>query len=425
MGTASPAAPGFRGWHMVGVAFLVDFVAVGFFFYSFGVFYPAIDADFEGSSVGVALGISISSLVGGLFAPFLGRALDRHSLKRMMLLGAALVSAGFLLLSRVQTVWQYYLVLGSFFALGLGLMGGMASSKLVANWFAVRRGAALGVATMGVSLSGMVMPTVATWLVAELGWREGFAIYGVGILLAVVPVVALFVVTRPEDVGQHPDGDDPGVGGAPHRPPEVYWRTRDMLRARNFWVIALTFAAVFSSLSAILVHVVRFANDLGIHGYRASWVLSVSAGAGVLGKVVFGRLVDRVDPRLAVGASFATQLLGLLFLLQGGDYAALLAGAAVFGFGMGGVVPLQGALTGKVFGRLSFGEAMGLMRPVQVPLHVTGIPLAAWIHDTTGSFDLAFQLFLGVYALSCLALAALRIPAPAAAPASSGEARLA
>ena len=92
---------------------------------------------------------------------------------------------------------------------------------------------------------------------------------------------------------------------------------------------------------------------------------------------------------------------------------------------MGGVVPLQAAMAGRVFGRLSFGEVMGLMRPVQVPLHVAGIPLAAWIHDTTGSFDLAFQIFLGVYALSCLALAALRIPAPATAPASRREARLA
>ncbi len=425
MAPATPPAPGFRGWHMVGVAFLVDFIAVGFFFYSFGVYYPAIDADFEGSSLGVAVGISISSFVGGVFAPFLGRALDRYPIKRMMLIGALAVSAGFLCLSQVRALWQYYLVLGTFFAFGLGLMGGMAASKLVANWFALRRGTALGIATMGVSLSGMVMPPLATWLVSELGWRSGFAIYGVGILLIVVPVVALFVVTRPEDLGQLPDGGDPdGAEVAPHAP-EVYWRTRDMLRARNFWVIALSFGAVFSSLSAILVHVLPFANDLGFVGYRASAVLSVAAGAGALGKIVFGRLFDRIDPRMAAGASFGTQIVGLLLFMQGEAYEALLAGATVFGFGMGGVVPLQAAMAGRAFGRLSFGEVMGLIRPVQVPLHVAGIPLAAWIHDTSGSFELAFQIFLGVYALSCLALTALRIPAPAVAPASSREARLA
>jgi MFS family permease len=420
---SSPAArAAFRGWQMVGVAFLVDFIAVGFFFYSFGIYYPAIDAELAGSSVWVAAGISVSNLVSGLFAPFIGRALDRHELKRVMLLGALIVSAGFFVLSRITAYWQYYLVLGSFFAFGLGMMGGMASAKLVANWFAVKRGTALGVATMGVSLSGLVMPTVATWLVAELGWRGGFVVYSVGILLIVVPLVSFFVVTRPEDLGQHPDGDGGEEGGGRDVAPEAFWRTRDILRARNFWFIALPFAAVFSSLSAILIHIVPYASDLGITGYRPGFVLSFSAGAGVLGKLVFGRLVDRWDARFAVWASFGTQIVGLWLLLQGAGYASLVLAAVVFGFGMGGVVPLQGALSGLAFGRLSFGEVMGLMRPVQVPLHALGIPLAAWIHDTTGSFELAFQIFLGVYVVSCALIALLELPER---PRSAREARLA
>jgi predicted MFS family arabinose efflux permease len=406
---------------MVGVAFLVDFIAVGFFFYSFGVFYPAIVADLEGSSLLVAAGISVSNAVSGFIAPFIGRALDRHSLKHVMLLGAVVVSAGFLCLSRITSYWQYYLVLGSLFAFGLGLMGGMASAKLVTNWFIGKRGTALGVATMGVSLSGLVMPTVATWLVSEVGWRGGFAVYSAGILVIVVPVVAWLVVTRPEDVGQRPDGESLEEQAARQAQPEVYWRARDVLRSRNFWFIALPFAAVFSALSAILIHVVPYAGDLGISGYRAGWVLSISAGAGVLGKLVFGRLIDGWDPRYAVWTSFGMQIVGLLLMMQGEGYTGLVLGAVVFGFGMGGVVPLQGALCGMAFGRLSFGEVMGLMRPVQVPLHALGIPLAAWIHDTTGSFDLAFQIFVAVYALSAAAIALLRIPVSAP---SGGKPRL-
>jgi MFS family permease len=394
---------------MVAVAFFVDFISVGFFFYSFGIYYPAIAADFHGSSFAVALGISVSNFVGGIFAPWVGRALDQYSLKRAMLLGACTVSAGFLCLSQVRAYWQYLLVLGSFFAFGLGLMGGMASAKLVSNWFVRRRGTALGVATMGVSLSGLVMPPIATWLVAAFGWRSGFAVYALAILAIVVPVVALFVVTRPEDVGQQPDGGTPPTPGGAPAAPEVAWDTLDLLRARNFWVIALPFAAVFSSLSSILIHVVRYANDVGIHGYAAGWILSLSAGAGVPGKVVFGRLTDTLDPRIAVWLSFGTQIAGLLLMMLGG-YAWLLVGGAIFGFGMGGVVPLQSAVAGHAFGRLSFGKVMGLMRPVQVPLHALGVPLAAWIRDATGSFALAFQIFLAVYVASALAIGALRLP---------------
>ena len=401
---------GFAGWRMVRVAFLVDFIAVGFFFYSFGIFYPAIAAEFGEGFSKVAAGIAISNFVSGIFGPFVGRALDRRPIKHMMLLGALVVSAGFACLSQTRTLWQYYLVLGSFFSFGLGMMGGMASSKLVANWFELQRGKALGIATMGVSLSGLVMPTVATWLRDGWGWRDGFLAYSIGILVIVIPVVALFVVTRPEDVGQRPDGNLGGDEGPIDTPVDRVWKSSELLRSPNFWLIALPFALVFSALSAILVHLAPHAVDLGFTGYQPGWVLSVGAGAGVLGKVFFGWLVDRGDPRFAVIASFANQIVGLALIMNAGTYAALLTGGVVFGFGMGGVVPLQGALCGKAFGRFSFGTVMGLMRPVQVPMHALGIPLAAWIRDTTGSFDLAFWIFLGIYALSCALIAALRTP---------------
>ena len=77
-------------------------------------------------------------------------------------------------------------------------------------------------------------------------------------------------------------------------------------------------------------------------------------------KPVFGYLMDRIDARFAIWASLGGQLLGVLLLMRGGDFAALDTAAIIFGFSMGGVVPLHGALTARAFGRLSFGKAMGL-----------------------------------------------------------------
>ena len=74
----------FLGWRMVAVAFFVDFIAVGFFFYSYGVFFKAIAIEFGDSRLGVAVGITLTQGVGALLAPFLGRALDRYPLKLIM-----------------------------------------------------------------------------------------------------------------------------------------------------------------------------------------------------------------------------------------------------------------------------------------------------------------------------------------------------
>ncbi len=114
----APGGPGpsFLGWRMVAVAFVVDFIAVGFFFYSFGVFFKAIATDLEGSRLGISLGISISNIVGAVLAPFIGRAVDRRSIKHIMIAGALLVSAAFALLSRITGIWQYYRLLGTFMA---------------------------------------------------------------------------------------------------------------------------------------------------------------------------------------------------------------------------------------------------------------------------------------------------------------------
>jgi MFS family permease len=395
----------------VGVAFLVDFIAVGFFFYSYGVFFKAIAADLgSGTRFGVSLGLSISNLVGAAAAPFIGRAIDRVPVKRIMIAGAICVSAGFGLLSQIAAFWQYYLVLGTLLGLGGTLMGGLASSKLVANWFVARRGTAFGIATVGISLSGLLMPTAATWLVATVGWRGGFAVYGVCTLAVVVPLVARFVVDRPEAIGLQPDGDDPPEDTTqPPRAADRMWRTGEILRSRNFWAIALPFALVLSALSAILVHLVPYADDLGIPAYRAAWVLSISAGMGVLGKIAFGWLFDRFDARAAVWLSFAMQLAGVLLLMRSRSYPGLLTAALVFGFGMGGVIPLHGSVAGAAFGRLSFGKVAGLLRPFQVPITALGVPLAGWIYDATGSYAVAFRIFAAVYVVAAMIVGGLRL----------------
>jgi MFS family permease len=272
------------------------------------------------------------------------------------------------------------------------------------------------------------MPGVAAWLIATLGWRGGFQVYAALTVAIVVPLVAALVVNRPEDLGLRPDG-----GAPPQDPPspsasqDLHWRTAELLRNRNFWAIALPFALAFSSLSAVLIHLIPYADDLGIASDRGWVILSAAAGAGALGKPTFGYLADRVDARIAIWASLGGQLLGISLFMRGGGFDSLLAAALVFGFSMGGVVPLQGAVTAQSFGRLSFGKAMGLLRPVQIPIHMLGVPLAGWIFDTTGSYDLAFEIFAGFYVVGILCVGALRPKSGASGvgPPSDGEAGVA
>jgi MFS family permease len=175
-------------------------------------------------------------------------------------------------------------------------------------------------------------------------------------------------------------------------------------------MITLCVGLLFCVMGATLTHMVPRVTDMGYTVVQAAPVLSFGAAAGVLGKVVFGWIVDRLDPRLAILAAIGSQLLGQVGMLAFDGYVAFAAAATVFGFGMGGVVPLHGAIAGIAFGRENFGKVMGLMRPAMMPLQVAGLPFAGWIFDVYGDYRLAFQLFLGLYVLAALCAWAMRLP---------------
>jgi len=396
---------------MVAVAFFVDFVAVGFFFYSYGVFFKAIAEEFGGSRLGVSLGLTVTNAVGAIAAPLIGQALDRFPLKRIIGAGAVAMALGFLTLSQIRTPLQFYLALGFFIGFGASAMGGLATAKLVANWFNRKRGMALGIAATGISASGVVMPFVSAALIENYGWREGFMVYGIFTALVVLPLVLRLVVSSPEEVGLVPDGGpaNPQVrslgsaSASPARARRAFIpSSKPILQERNFWVLSGVLGLLFCSQSATLTHMVPRITDSGVSLQTASLVMSVCAGCGILGKLSFGWLSDYWSAKRAVWFTIACQIAGQLAMFQDQHLLTFTIGAALFGYGMGGVVPLQGAVIGRVFGRERFGKALGAMRPAMFPIQIIGVPLAGWIFDTTGSYRPAFITFLGFYVLAAL-----------------------
>jgi predicted MFS family arabinose efflux permease len=151
--------------------------------------------------------------------------------------------------------------------------------------------------------------------------------------------------------------------------------------------------------------------DAGVTLQVASLMLSLTAFLGIAGKLSFGWLVDRWTARRAIWFTVGCQVLGQLAMLQQQSLALFAVGAALFGYGMGGVVPMQGALVAKVFGRARFGKALGAMRPAMFPIQILGVPLAGAIYDATGTYTPAFLLFIALYLLAAVVALAFRDPA--------------
>lgn len=174
-------------------------------------------------------------------------------------------------------------------------------------------------------------------------------------------------------------------------------------------MLVMVIGLLFCIQSGTLIHMVPQLTDRGYTLYGASFIASCTAGFGIFGKLTFGSLIDRWDVRHALWLGIASQVLGQLIMLLLPGYTPFLIGACFFGFGMGGVVPMQGAVVGAAFGRASFGRVLGAMRPPMAVIHLAGVPFAGWIYDTTGDYTVAFTTFIILYLFAAAAVLGISV----------------
>jgi MFS family permease len=395
----------FYGWIIVGVSLLAHFIALGTAFYSFGALMKHIETDLGATREQVSWAMTLLTASGILGGPLVGWLVDRGSIRRVMAVGAALFALGVLALSRVHTVGQLWLVYAGPIALGMAFLGGVANARVISSWFSTRRGLALGLSMMGVSLAGIVMPILMGELVAAFGWRS--AAQALVVLPVLFAPLLLLVVDDPAQRGLHPDGADraPAASALAVRDPGF----RSVASSPTTWLIALCFALALTANGGIVVQIYEHARDLGLDRAAMGLTPAVMAAGGGLGKPVYGWLADHWGPRRSLVVALGLMIAGLTLFLRASDASGLLLAGATFGLGFAGLMPVQVALTAEVFGRDVLGRVLGLIGLAQMPFTMSVHPVMGRIHDATGSYALAFQLFIGCCVLSGVLL--LFIPA--------------
>lgn len=403
----------FPGWWQVLVAFLVQGVSAGAVVFTYSVAVVPFAEAFQPSRMMLMMGITAMMAVSGVFAPWMGAAVDRYPIARMMVIGALCMALGYVLLSFSTAMWQVLLVYGLLMSVATTLAGPLAASTLLARWFSRRRGLVMGIASIGTSVGGFLFPPLLQWLIDSLEWRVAFRALGGIILLATLPWILLLVINRPADRGLHPDGEAPatpqaGAATATAAAPR-FDNTGALLRNRNFWLIAIVMGCLLAVYTGVVSNLMPFALDSGASGERGALLLSLMAFCGIIGKLVFGAVADRIDLRVALAAALVLVCLGLSSYVMASGYAGLALGSVLLGLAAGGGLPVWAALIGHVFGPDNYGRAMGLMSPVITVFNLLAPPLAGRIHDITGGYQLAFALFTGALLLALTLIPFIRL----------------
>ncbi|MFQ5925665.1 MAG: MFS transporter [Dehalococcoidia bacterium] len=386
----------FYGWWIVAVGLLSLLLAGGIGIYTFGAFFTPLIDEFGWTRAQLSLAITIAGLVG-LFGPMVGTWVDRYGARRVMAIGALIAGAAFALLGLTPSIWYFYVV-SLLMALGLVAILNIPVATAVSNWFAERRGLAMGITLTGFGLGGLAMIPLASYLIATLGWRMAYHLLGLLICIVLIPVSIFVIRHRPEDKGLLPDGKTPEEGKPS---PSVVGDEHDRestlkgaLRTKAFWLIAGAMSLVFIGASSVITHVIPFLQDMGIPPQTAATILGLTAGVSILGRVAAGYIADRMPVKYVALFFFLLQIVGLLLLLGASSMALVWFFVVAFGLAIGGMFALEPLLIGEYFGLSSFGAIYGGLWVFLSIGFAGGPPLAGYIFDVTGSYDPAFILFI-------------------------------
>lgn len=393
----------FRGWYIVGavhVLLALIFCAA----YSFGAFFFSIQAQFGASSFSTASIFSLTALIYYAVGVFSGAWSDRTSVRTVTSAGIVLLSLGFAASSLLTSSLAAFL--GAFCALvglGVGLVYVPAVST-IQRWFVLRRSSASGIALAGTGLGTLLGPVVAGALMEHLSWQLTMQVYAAAIALAGLAAAAA-LRSRPEELGLHPDGIPPGRAKAAGQTGHgLDAGLGQAARQARFWWY---FAAIFFGsigLFLALIHINPLARQQGLPAAQANLLIGLIGVGSVLGRLVLGRLGDRMGPLrflLVLTASLAL-LCGLWSMAQG--FTALAGFALAFGAVNGGCIALYPAVAATWFGTRSLGAILGALYVSVGIAAVAGGSLAGLLFDLSGSYTSSILLAGGSAVLSALAV---------------------
>jgi MFS family permease len=405
----------FYGYWLVAFAFLCMLIHAGCGPFVFAMFVKPLGSSFGWGRGQVMAGFTIFYLMMGVASPFVGRAVDRYGVRPVIPVGALVMGVGFVIASRMSDLYVFY-VACAFSGTGAAIMGHVPASAMISNWFARRRGTAVGVMAAGLGAGGVVMAPITAYIIENYGWRDAYFAMAVIIWVTIIPLALLLVRTRPSEMGLYPDGDSAPAIVVPEETSRVAasgLSLRQSMVMAAFWLMGISYG--FSAFSAVgtLQTVVPFLGDKGYPlAIAAAAIGVIGVGSGV-GKVFFGWLSDRVQPRFVFVIGLCLQLGGVLMLLNvhaGSPLPVIWTAALVLGLGNGSWLPTMSLLVSTRFGLASYGAVFGAITLLQSTGLAIGPLFAGMMYDATGTYYVALVVFAGLYAISIPSILFVRRP---------------
>ncbi len=310
----------------------------------------------------------------------MGRLADRFGIMVPVITGTIAMALGYAGAASAHSLWLYALLQG----LLIGTGSAATFAPLLAHvsfWFARRRGIAIAIFASGNYLAGTVWPPIVQHFIQSAGWRQTY--FGIAVFcLATMLPLALFLRRPPPVIELELSGS--------HAARPVATDALGLSRGALQTLLIVAGLCCCVAMSMPQVHLVAYCADLGYGAARGAQMLSLMLACGIVSRLTFGFICDRIGGLRTLLLGSSLQGLALLLFLPFTGPVSLYVISALFGLFQGGIVPSYAIIVREYFPPREAGARVGAV----ITATLFGMALGGWmsgaIFDLTGSYKAAF-----------------------------------
>ena len=387
---------------------------------NFGLFIQPMEQALNISRAEFGTAQSLRQVAGALTSPFIGRLIDRHGVRLLLPVSTAIGCVCLMLLSGIETGWQLMVLFALMGFVGLIGPGQLLTTVPVTKWFVRLRPKAIAYMSLGVPVGAVVMMPLTQYLIEAIGWRATWIVLGLSAIVIICPLCLKWMRRVPEDHGQRPDGDSLSVEISEGEQ-EAEWTLVTARRQPVFWQLTFAMGMVAFAISTIALHRLPELIDKGIDpmyvGLAIAWD-AVLAGAGMYW---FGIVGHRIPVRIVGFFGFTLLSIGVVLTIYVEGLWSLLIAMSVWGVGIGGMMFVSNLVWAEYFGREAVGSIRGYAMPFTLLLGASGAPVAGYVFDQVGSYDVVWWVSSGLLLFCALVMLASKPPSSAVGSRDSGK----
>ena len=349
----------------------------------------------------IQITFSILIVLQTWFSPAQGWLVDRFGPKLLIAVGAALSGLGWVLSSYATTLTMLYLTYGLFCGIGTGIVY-VGIVGLMVRWFPDRRGFATGVVAAGYGFGAILTTFPIDSMLNSSGYQSTLVMFG--IILGLVGVAAALGLRSPR-----PEESSAMAGYTHVATTARDYAPKEMLRTPIFWLLFVMMTMMSTGGLMVISQFANFARDFGVAQVTV-WgmaalplALTVDRITNGLTRPFFGWVSDHIGRENTMGIAFLLEAASIALLVYCRDNALafVLLSMVVF-FGWGEIFSLFPSTLTDTFGAKNATTNYGFLYMAQGVGSVLGGPVAAWLHDSAGSWLPVFGLIIAMDVLTGL-----------------------